>query len=35
LEDKPEGKSPPGRPRHSWDNNIKMRFEEVGLGILQ
>jgi hypothetical protein len=30
---KPEGKRPPfERPRHRWDNNIKMDFQEVGLG---
>ena len=21
---KPEGKGPPGRPKHRWDNNIKL-----------
>jgi hypothetical protein len=25
---KPEGKRPLGRPRHRWENNIKMDFQE-------
>jgi hypothetical protein len=32
LAGKPEGKRPLGRPRHRWDSNIKMDFQEVGLG---
>jgi hypothetical protein len=27
---KPEGKRPLGRPRHKWEDNIKMDFQEVG-----
>ena len=27
---KPEGKRPPGRPRHRWEDNIKMDLKEVG-----
>ena len=27
---KPEGKRPLGRPRHVWEDNIKMDLEEVG-----
>jgi hypothetical protein len=27
---KPEGKSPLGRPRHRWVDNIKMDFREIG-----
>ena len=27
---KPEGKRPLGRPRHRWEDNIKMDLEEVG-----
>jgi len=29
---KPEGKRPPGRPRHGWEDNIKMHLQEVGCG---
>jgi len=29
---KPEGKRPLGRPRHRWEDNIKMDFQEVGWG---
>jgi hypothetical protein len=32
LEDKPEVKSPLGRPRLRWDDNIKMDCE-VGPGV--
>jgi hypothetical protein len=31
LVGKHEGKRPPGRPRHSWDN-IKMDLQEIGQG---
>jgi len=31
---KPEGKRPLGRPRHRWDYNIKMDFQEVGCGSM-
>jgi hypothetical protein len=31
LEDKPVGKNPLGRPRHRWDDSIKMGCE--GLGV--
>ena len=27
-----EGKSPLGRPRHRWEDNIKMDLQEVGCG---
>ena len=30
LVGKPEGKIPLGRPRHRWDDNIKMDLQEVG-----
>jgi hypothetical protein len=30
LVGKPEGKRPLERPRHRWDNNIKLDFQEVG-----
>jgi hypothetical protein len=26
---RPEGTTPLGRPRHGWENNIKMDFQEV------
>ena len=29
---KPEGKRPLGRPRHKWEDNIKMDFQEVQCG---
>ena len=29
LVGKPEGQRPPGRPRHRWEDNIKMDFQEV------
>jgi hypothetical protein len=32
LEGKPEGKRPLGRPRHRWEDNIKMDLQEVGGG---
>ena len=32
LVGKPEGKRPLGRPRHRWDDNIKMNLQEVGWG---
>jgi len=32
LVGKPEGKSPLGRPRRRWDDNIKMDLQEVGRG---
>jgi hypothetical protein len=27
---KPEGKSPLGRPRYRWEDNIKMDLREIG-----
>jgi len=30
LVGRPEGKRPLGRPRHIWEDNIKMSLEEVG-----
>jgi len=32
LVGKPEGKRPLGRPRHGWENNVKMDLQEVGWG---
>jgi hypothetical protein len=34
LVGKPEGKSPLGRPRRRWENNIKMDLQEVGCGCM-
>jgi hypothetical protein len=31
---KPEGQRPLGRPRHRWENNIKMDLQEVGCGCM-
>ena len=28
----PEGKRPLGRPRHRWEDNIKVNLQEVGGG---
>ena len=33
LVGKPEGKRLLGRPRHRWEDNIKMDFQEVGGGF--
>jgi hypothetical protein len=32
LVGKLEGKRPLGRPSHTWEDNIKMDFQEVGCG---
>jgi len=32
LVGKPEGNRPLGRPRHRWEDNIKMGLQEVGCG---
>jgi hypothetical protein len=29
---RPEGRRPFGRPRHRWEDNIKMDLQEVGWG---
>jgi hypothetical protein len=34
LVGRPEGKRPLGRPRHRWDNNIRMELQEVGCGCV-
>jgi hypothetical protein len=31
LVGKPEGKRPLGRPRHRWEDNIKMDLGEIGI----
>jgi hypothetical protein len=35
LMGKPEGKLPLGRPRHRWNDNIKMDFREIGWGGME
>jgi hypothetical protein len=30
----PEGKRPLGRPRHRWEDNIKMELREIGWGAI-
>ena len=34
LVGKPEGKRPLGRPRHRWENIMKMDLQEVGCGVM-
>jgi hypothetical protein len=31
LVGRPEGRRPLGRPRHRWEDNIKMDLQEIGL----
>jgi hypothetical protein len=33
LVEKPEGKRQLGRPRHRWEDNIKMDLQEVECGL--
>ena len=35
LVGKPDGKRPLGRPRHRWEDNIKMDIREVGCGGME
>ena len=35
LVGKPEGKRPLERPRHRWEDNIKMDLQEVGCGGME
>jgi hypothetical protein len=32
LVGKPDGKRPLGRPRHTWDDDIKMDLQKMGCG---
>jgi hypothetical protein len=34
LVGKPKGKRPLGRPRHRWEDNIKMNIQKVGCGVM-
>jgi hypothetical protein len=34
LVGKPEGKRPLGRPRHRWEDGIRMDLREIGLGCV-
>jgi hypothetical protein len=34
LAGKPEEKRALGRPRHKWEDNIKMHLQEVGCGSM-
>jgi len=34
LMGKPEGKRPLGRPRHRWEDNMKMHLHKVGWGSM-
>jgi hypothetical protein len=33
LVGKPEGKRPLGRPRHRWEDNVRMDLQEVDVGV--
>ena len=33
LTGKPTGKRPLGRPRHRWEDNIRMNLEEIGINL--
>ena len=33
LTGKPTGKRPLGRPRHRWEDNIRMDHEEIGINV--
>jgi hypothetical protein len=33
LVGKPEGKRPLGKPRHRWEDGIRMDFGEIGWGV--
>jgi hypothetical protein len=34
LVGKPEGKIPLGRPRHRWEDNIRLDLQELGCGSM-
>jgi hypothetical protein len=33
LVGRPEGKRPLGRPRHRWEDNIKIDLREIGIDV--
>jgi hypothetical protein len=33
LVGRPEGKRPLGRPRHRWEDNIRMDLREIGIDV--
>jgi hypothetical protein len=35
LVGKPEGRRPLRRPRHRWEDGIRMDLEEIGWGVLE
>jgi hypothetical protein len=35
LVGKPDGKRPLGRPRHRWEDDIKIDLQEVGYGGME
>jgi len=34
LVGKPDGKRPLGRPRHRWEDDVKIYLQEVGCGVV-
>ena len=34
LKDKPTGKRPLGKPRHRWEDNIRMDLEVIGINAV-
>jgi hypothetical protein len=32
LMGRPEGRQPVGKPRHRWEDNIRMDFQDMGWG---
>jgi hypothetical protein len=34
LVGRPEGKRPVGRPRHRWEDNIKLDLRETGINVI-
>jgi hypothetical protein len=34
LVGRPDGKRPLGRPRHRWEDNIKLDLREIGINVV-